>query len=330
MTQQTVILAHPFAAEVMAELAAGFRLIVPAAGRSLAETVRAEPAVEGLISFLSDPVDHDLLAAAPNLKIVANFAVGIDNIDVAAARARGIYVTNTPDILTEATADLTWALLLSVARRIVEADRFTRDGRFSGWQADLLLGKELAGGTCGVVGLGRIGSAVARRALGFGMRVLYTSRHRQPDLERQYGFEATDFSDLLRRADVVSAHLAYEPELHHLFDRDAFALMKPDAIFLNVARGALVNEAALIEALEEGRLFGAGLDVYEAEPVISARLRCLPNVVLAPHIGSATTATRTGMARMAAVSVGQALAGRIPDHLVPEWSRQHPSPPAPG
>lgn len=330
MTQSTVILAHPFAAEVMAELASRFRLIVPPAGRSLAEAVRAEPAVEALISFLSDPVDRDLLALAPALRIVANFAVGTNNIDIAAARAREIYVTNTPDILTEATADLTWALLLAVARRIVEADRFTREGRFTGWEADLLLGKELAGGICGVVGLGRIGLGVARRARGFGMRVLYTSRHRKPDLERQYGFEFTGFPDLLRRADVVSPHLAYEPGLHHLFDRDAFALMKPDAIFLNVARGALVNETALVEALEGGRLFGAGLDVYEAEPTVSARLRCLPNVVLAPHIGSATTATRTGMARMAAVSVGQALAGRVPDHLVPEWSRPLPSPPTPG
>jgi len=287
--------------------------------RSLSALLDAHPDCRALITFLSDTVDADLLRRAKNLRIVANYAVGYNNIDVAAALERGIYVTHTPDILTEATADLTMALTLAVARRIVPADCFLRQGRFSGWEAKLFLGKELAGATLGVVGMGRIGLAVALRALGFGMKVAYFSRTRRPDLEKRHSFVYLPFVDLLKRADVVSVHIPYSADVHHLFDRDAFALMKRDAIFINASRGGLMNEADLAEALGRNELFGAGLDVYESEPAVDDRLLGMDNVVLAPHIGSATFAARLGMARMTMTSVGEALAGQVPSHLVPEW-----------
>lgn len=316
-----VILTHEFLADAMARLRERFDLLVlPAGEADPGRALAAHPDCRALISFLSDPVPEAALAAAPRLRIVANYAVGYNNIDVAAARRRGIWVTHTPDVLTEASADLAMGLILAVARRLVEADAFTRSGRFTGWGAELFLGKELSGSVLGIVGLGRIGRAVARRARGFGMDVVYCSRHPLPPAaEKELGVRAAPFLELLGRADVISLHLPYGPDVHHLFDGDAFALMKPDALFINTARGPLVDEETLAAALERGELAGAGLDVYEFEPAVSERLKALPNVVLLPHIGSATRQARLAMAMMTVDSVTKALAGETPPHLVPEW-----------
>jgi len=234
------------------------------------------------------------------------------------AHARGIAVTNTPDVLTAATADLTMALILAAARRIVAADQFTRQGMFTGWGANLFLGKELNGAVMGVIGLGRIGLAVALRAKAFGMQVIYNSRHRKPELEKKYGFAYDGFIDLIQHADVVSLHLPYSADVHHLFNADVFEVMKEDAVFVNASRGGLMNEHDLVQRLKLHPDFYAALDVYEFEPKITEELKQLPNTVLAPHMGSATAATRLAMARMTIMNVRQALAGATPDHLVAE------------
>jgi glyoxylate reductase len=212
------------------------------------------------------------------------------------------------------------ALILAACRRIVEADRFVRQGRFKGWAAGLMLGKELCGSSLGIVGLGRIGLATALRAKGFGMKVIYYARSRRPEPEARYGFEYAGFRDLVQRSDIVSLHIPYSPEVHHLFNREIFDLMKPDAVFINAARGPLMDEAYLAEKLAKGELFGAGLDVYEFEPEVTERLMGLENVVLAPHVGSATHDARLEMAMMTIRSVGQALSGQRPDHLIPQWT----------
>jgi glyoxylate reductase len=315
-----VILTHKYLDEAVTLLKDRFQLIeVEGSGRSLADLLRAHPETPALISFLSDPIDRGIVDLGRNLKIIANYAVGYNNIDIDYAIEKGIYVTHTPDVLTEATADLTMALILAVCRRMVEADAFTRQGRFTGWQADLMLGKELNGSTLGIVGMGRIGLAAARRAPGFGLKVIYYSTPRRPELETEYGFEFVEFDELVKRSDIVSLHIPYSPDVHHLFDRRVFDLMKPDAVFINAARGPLMDEAYLAEKLERHELFGAGLDVYEFEPRVTEKLKQLKNVVLVPHIGSATHYARLEMAMMTIRSVTQALSGQKPDHLIPEW-----------
>jgi len=297
-----------------------FQLVVAEdTGKDLAEVLGEHPDTEGLIGFLSDRIDRRHMELVPNLKIIANYAVGYNNIDVPSALEKGIYVTHTPDVLTEATADLAMALTLAVCRRIVESDEYMRARQFEGWGAKLMLGKELRGSTFGVVGLGRIGLATARRAAGFGMKVLYYSKTRKPEAEEAYGFTYARFIDVVKQADVLSLHLPYAPDVHHLFNKDVFDLMKRDAVFINAARGGLMDEAYLAEKLEKGELFGAGLDVYEFEPKVTERLMRLKNVVMAPHIGSATGETRLEMAMMTIRSVASALAGERPDYLVPEW-----------
>ena len=271
--------------------------------------------VDALICLLSDRINAQVIAAAPNLRIIANLGVGYDNIDVPAARARGIVVTNTPGALTETTADLTFALLLSAARRIMEADEYVRAGKFLGWE--LLqehLGQDVFGKTLGIVGMGRIGTAVARRGhFGFGMSVLYHNRHRNTEAETELGARQVSFKELLERSDFVCVHAPLTEETRHLFDKDAFRLMKDSAILVNVARGPIVDEAALVWALESGEIAGAGLDVYEREPKISpGLLKLKERVVLAPHIGSATVETRRELARIAVDNVLFVLAGRSP------------------
>ena len=327
-----VILSQRYLEEAINQLRQRFQLVIAMdEGRPLAKVLAENPDCRGLITFLSDRIDAALIAAGPNLRIIANYAAGTNNIDIPAARERGIFVTHTPDILTDATADLTMALILAVARRLVPADRFTRQGRFAGWGAMLFLGRELKNARLGIIGLGRIGQAVARRALGFGLRVSYYSHTRKPVLEKELGLDYAPFLELVGSSDIVSLHLPYSPGVHHLFNRDAFTLMKKEAIFINVARGPLMDENALAEKLEQGELFGAGLDVYEFEPTVNEKLKNLDNVVLAPHIGSATRQTRLGMANMTVTSVSEALAGREPPHLVPEWhQRCAPIRPAPG
>ena len=269
---------------------------------SLQEAARRSVA---LVTLLTDRVDRSVLEAGKGLRIVANVAVGVDNIDIAAATRLGILVTNTPGVLTEATADLTWALILAVARRVVEGDALVRAGKFRGWNLDLLRGVDLHGKTLGIIGAGRIGKAVARRARGFGVKVLFHSRRSGIPLRR-----------LLAGSDFVSIHCPLTPETHHLIGRRELGLMKRTAILVNTARGPIVDEKALIGALRRGRIAGAGLDVYEREPIVTAALRRLKNVVLLPHLGSATVETRRRMLDMAIANVRAALAGRRPPNLV--------------
>jgi glyoxylate reductase len=266
-----------------------------------------------LVADPSVPVDAPLLeAAGPSLRVVANFAVGYDNVDVPACRARGVVVTNTPDVLTNATAELTVALMLAAARRIGEGERLVRAGRWTGWEPGQLLGRELAGATVGIVGLGRIGTRVAELLRSFGVELLYGARSRRPEAEATLGARHAELDELLGRSDFVTLHLPLTPETRHLIDRRALARMKRGAILVNTARGALVDANALADAIAGGRLGGAGLDVYEHEPQVPPALRALERVVLAPHIGSATAVARDGMARLVAENVIAVLEGREP------------------
>ncbi len=267
---------------------------------------------DALVCLLLDKIDATVLAAAPRLRVVANCAVGVDNIDLAAAATAGVAVTNTPDVLTEATAEFAFALMLAVARRLGEGERLIRSGAWRGWALDQLLGVELHGKTLGILGFGRIGQALARRALGFGMRVIYADPH-QVSAE---GAERVTIDQLFPRADVLSLHCPLTAETRRVVDAARLATMKPTAILVNTARGDIIDEGALIDALTAGRLFGAGLDVFVGEPRIDPRLHSCPRLVLAPHIGSATTETRTSMAQLCADAVIAVLSGRRPGNLV--------------
>ncbi|HSU17209.1 D-glycerate dehydrogenase [Longimicrobium sp.] len=268
---------------------------------------------EALLCLLTERVDAALLERAPRLRIVANAVAGYEHVDLAACAARGIIVTNTPDVLTEATADLTWALILATVRGLPQAERSLRAGGFHGWGFWDYLGGDLAGATLGIFGMGRIGRAVARRAAGFGMRVVYHSRSRLPvDEEARLDAEFVPFGELLARSDVLTLHAPLTPETRHAIDAGALRRMRPGSYLVNTARGALVDEAALVDALRHGLIAGAGLDVYEREPAITPGLLDLPNAVLLPHIGSATRETRTRMAMLAARNVHAVLSGRPP------------------
>lgn len=249
--------------------------------------------------MLTDRIDGELLDAAPALKIAANIAVGYDNIDVPAAAQRGVIATNTPDVLTEATAELTWALILGIARRVTEGDRLVRAGGWKGWALDFMLGTELRGKQLGIVGRGRIGRAVAAKASAFGMKPVF-AKHDLP------------FDALLVSSDVISIHVPGTPETKHLFNKKTFARMKRSAFLVNAGRGSVVDEDALVWALSERLIAGAGLDVYEREPEVHAGLLQFENVILAPHLGSATRETRTAMAELAARNVLSVLAGNEP------------------
>jgi glyoxylate reductase len=267
----------------------------------------------GLLPLLTDRIDAEVLeAAGPGLRVVANYAVGFDNVDVEECTQRGIVVTNTPDVLTAATADLTWSLILAASRRIAEGDRWVRAGRPWAWAPGFLLGREVTGKTLGIVGFGRIGQAVAARARGFEMAVRYTSRSRREDAERALGAEHLELEDLLADADVVSIHCSLTEETRHLFDAERFKAMKDTAVLVNTARGPIVDEVALADALEGGGIFAAGLDVYEDEPTVHPRLLELENVVLAPHLGSATVETRRAMGMLAARNLVTVLRGERP------------------
>ncbi|MBL8726671.1 MAG: D-glycerate dehydrogenase [Planctomycetes bacterium] len=271
----------------------------------------------GVVCQLTDRLDAAALAAAPNLRAIAQIAVGYDNIDVAAATARRIAVTNTPGVLTEATADLTFALLLATARRLPAAERFLHSGAWQRWDIDLWCGADVHGRTLGLVGFGRIGQAVARRAQGFGMRVLYSSRNRaEPALEAELRAQHVPLDLLLAQSDFVSVHVPGGAATRHLIGVEQVCRMKRTAFLINTARGSVVDEAALIAALEEGLLAGAGLDVFEQEPQVPEALRRLPNVVLLPHIGSAVTSVRSLMCALAARDCAAVLRGERPQHLV--------------
>jgi len=292
------------------------------AGDTQALTAAAGSA-DAVICLLTDRIGAELLERSEHLRIVANVAVGYENIDLTAAQQRNIVVTNTPDVLTEATADHTFALLLATARHVASADASVRDGTFAPWRLHQpFLGSAVYGRTLGIVGPGRIGAAVARRGrLGFDMRVLFHSRTEKSDLERELGAKRVPFETLLAESDVVSVHVPLTPATRHLFDAAAFARMKPSAILINVARGPVVDEDALVEALEAGAIAGAGLDVFEREPTVHPGLIRCRNAVLTPHLGSATVDTRRAMADIAVDNVLAVLAGEAPKTPVTESSR---------
>ncbi len=297
-------------------LGPGVALHIPPRGSfARAELTAALREADALIALLDVAVDAALLDAAPRLKVVANHAVGYDNVDLAAATRRGIVVTNTPDVLTDATADFTFALILAAARRLGEGEALARSGAWTGWAPDQLLGQSIAGRRLGVIGFGRIGQAVARRAAGFAMEVVYAA-------PREVGFPGARrvaLDQLLAASDVVTLHCPLTPETRHIIDREALARMKPTAVLVNTARGPCVDEGALAAALERGTIAAAGLDVFEKEPSIHPGLLASRKVVLAPHLGSATLEARGGMARLCAEAVAAVLAGRRPAHpLNPE------------
>ena len=280
------------------------------------ELINAVKNYEVVVSMLNDKIDAEVIAqAGSQLKLIANYAVGFNNIDVKAANAKGIHVSNTPDVLTDATADLAWALLFAAARRVIEGDHIARTERFTGGP-EYLLGSDITGTTLGVIGAGRIGSNFAKKgALGFGMNVLYYGRHNTPELD-DIGGRRVSLDELLAQSDYVSLHCPLTPETRHLIGAEQLAKMKPSAILINTARGPVVDEKALAQALANHTIAAAGLDVYENEPDVEPELKTLPNVVLMPHVGSATLGTRTNMGLMVARNVEAVLAGNTPPNVV--------------
>ncbi len=279
------------------------------------EIAAAAAGCAGIVGLVRDSIDAALMDRLPGLRAIANYGVGYDNIEVEAATARGILVTNTPDVLTDATADLTFALLLAVARRLGEGEAMVRAGEFHGWSPAMLVGADLAGATLGLVGFGRIAAAVGRRARGFGMQLLHTARHDHAEAEA-LGSRRVELDELLATSDFVSIHVPLTDETRHLIGAEALRKMKPTAYLINTARGPIVDEAALGEALATGVIAGAGLDVYEREPEVHASLLTLRNVVLLPHLGSASVGAREGMSRLAAANLIAALSGERPPNLL--------------
>lgn len=272
---------------------------------------------DGLISLLTDPIDSSVMDAAGNsLKIIANYAVGYNNIDLNAAKSRKIIVTNTPGVLTDATADIAWALLFAAARRVVEADNYLRSGIWKGWDPNLMLGADITGATLGIIGAGRIGEAMALKSSGFKMKVIYADESTNERLEKELGALKLPLDELLKTSDYVSLHVPLLTSTRHLIGERELKLMKPSAILINTSRGPVIDEEALAEALKTHTIGAAGLDVYEAEPVINAKLLELNNAVLLPHIASATTSTRTKMADMAVENIISFMEGRTPPNRV--------------
>ena len=303
----------------LTRLRAGFDVVVNPDDRPLTteELHRGVADADAVIGLLTDRIDAAFFDAAPNLKGYANYAVGYDNIDVAEATRRGIPVSNTPDVLTMATAELAWALLFAVARRVVETDAVMRSGAWTGWGPLQFIGADVSGRTLGIVGAGRIGTAMARMSAGFSMRVLYTSSSsRNEELERDLGARRVDFDELLRESDFISIHTPLRPSTRHLFNAEAFRKMKNTAILINTGRGPVIKEDDLVAALHSGEIGGAGLDVYETEPRMAEGLKDCPNAVLLPHIGSATHSARDNMALLAAENIEAMLAGTKPPTIL--------------
>jgi len=277
------------------------------------------PSVDYLVPLLSVEITKTLLETAPSLKGIANYAVGYNNIDIEAARDKNILITNTPGVLTNATADLVWALILSVTRRIIEGDKICRDNAFPGWLPEYLLGFEISGKTLGIIGLGRIGTAVAKRATGFDLRILYYSRSRKKETEKQYGLIFKEnLDDLLKESDIVSLNIPYTQETREMISKRELSMMKRSAYLINTSRGKVVNEKDLIQALKKKEIAGAGLDVFYDEPHLPKELRELSNVVLTPHIGSATVKARNAMAKIVAENILAMERGEQPPNLIPE------------
>jgi len=272
---------------------------------------------DAILTMLSDEIDARLINETVKLKVIANYAVGYDNIDIKTATERGIFVTNTPGVLTDSTADMAWALLFSITRRVVEGDKYTRAGKFVGWEPMLLLGGDLVGKTLGIVGAGRVGTAMAMRSMGWLMKVLYTSRSsRNTVLEESLCARRVSLDTLLRESDFVSIHVPLTGETRHMIGAKELSLMKKTAYLINTARGAVIDEEALVNALKNKQIAGAGLDVYEEEPKLKPGMKELDNVVLAPHLGSATIETRTRMAVIAAENIISVLKGERPKNCV--------------
>ncbi|HEX6488614.1 MAG TPA: D-glycerate dehydrogenase [Candidatus Dormibacteraeota bacterium] len=313
MTRPRVLVTHPILDPGPQLLAAEVEVVT---GTEPSIRARAEGCA-GIVSQVMDPIGEEVLSL-PGLKIVANCAVGFDNIDLAAATRHGVLATNTPGVLNDTTADFAFALLMAAARRVAEGDRFVREGRYHGWAIDMLLGQDLHGATLGIVGIGRIGRALARRALGFDMRVLYTddAAPLSPAEEAELGVERRPLVELLRESDYVSLHVPLTPETRHLISHDELQLMKPTAILVNTSRGPVVDEAALAAALKAGEIFAAGIDVYEHEPAVDPGLLGLDNVVLAPHIASGSVRTRSRMSELAALNLLAGLRGERPPNLL--------------
>jgi lactate dehydrogenase-like 2-hydroxyacid dehydrogenase len=280
------------------------------------ELLAAVKGRDGVLCLLTDKIDGEVFDAAKGAKIFANYAVGYDNINVPAATERGIAITNTPGVLTDATSDMAWALLFSTARRIAESDKYTRAGKFKGWGPMLFLGGDISDRTLGIVGAGRIGTAFAKKSIGFRMKVLYADIRTNEELEREVGAKKVNLDTLLKEADYVSIHVPLMPETIHLIGKREFGIMKKSAYLMNTSRGPVVDEKALAEALKAGEIAGAGLDVYEKEPEVAPELLELDNVVLAPHLGSATIETRGKMATIAADNLVAMLKGEEPPNIL--------------
>ena len=277
---------------------------------------------DAIITYLSDKLDRDIIDQATKLRVIANYGAGFNNIDVTYASQKGIWVTNTPNVLHETTADLTWAMILGAARRIVPADRYTREGKFKGWGAKIFLGGDVYGKTLGIIGCGEIGRSVARRARGFSMRVLYHQRNRLPDEEaKTLNAEFTPLGQLLRESDFITLHVPLTDETEYMIGNDEIELMKNTAYLIHTARGKVIDDYALVAALREGRLAGAALDVYEDEPEIVEGMAELDNLMLLPHIGSASFETRDRMALLVADNVLDTFSGKTPRTLVPSYPK---------
>jgi len=280
------------------------------------EIIEGVKGKDGLLCLLTDPIDRDVIFSEPKLKMIASYAVGYDNIDVKAATERNIPVSNTPGVLTDTTAEMAWALLFSVARRTVEGDKFTKAGKFTGWDPMLMLGQDVSYKTLGIIGAGRIGTAVALKSKGFNMKILYVSGHTNKVLDEELNAKKVDLEEVLKESDFISLHVPLTEKTYHLIGEKELKLMKSTAILINTSRGPVVDEKALLKALKEKWIFGAGLDVYEHEPEITGELKKLDNALLQPHSASATFESRTKMAIMAAENMMAGLKGEIPPNCV--------------
>ncbi len=319
MTRHKVYITREIPEAAIESLKEHFDVTVNPQDRVLAkqELLAAVKGMDAVLCLLTDTIDSEVLdAAGSQCRIFANYAVGYNNIDVAEATKRGIIITNTPDVLNDATADLAWALLFAVSRRVVEADGFARAGKFKGWGPMLLLGRDITGKKLGIIGAGRIGFNFARKAKGFDMEILYTSTKPNAEMEKQLGAKFVDKETLLKEADFVSIHVPLTPSTRHYIGEEEFKLMKKTAVLINTSRGPVVDEKALVYALKNGEIWGAGLDVFENEPDMEPGLKELDNAVIVPHIASATIETRTNMGLIAARNIISVLEGDTPETCV--------------